>query len=147
MPNLDDAAGTQTLTVTEAIAPLLQWQGAGRTFCAGEFILRQHTPGGEMFVVYCGRVDILLEGPGQQDIRLESLGPGDFFGEMSLVDGRPRSASAVAAEDDTQVLVLNQGKLVELIRQQPETCLLMLQTICRRIRAMNQRMSGLQATA
>lgn len=147
MRQLEGVKGATALAEPEAIRPLLQWQGSARTYRAAEFIYRQHAPGGEMFVVYCGRVDILLEGPGRQDIKLESLGPGDFFGEMSLVDGGPHCASAVAAEDNTQVLVLNQGALAELIRQQPETCVLILQTICRRIRVMNRRILGLQATA
>lgn len=81
---------------------------------AGQVIFEEGQPGVEMYVIIDGVVDILLEG------RLVShLQAGQIFGEMALVDERPRSASAVAATD-CKILPVNQARFAALVKQQPD---------------------------
>ena len=65
-------------------------------FGDGETIVREGTPGDSMFVVASGRVSVRLEDNSRE---IASLGPGDYFGEMSMLTGEPRTASVVAAGD------------------------------------------------
>ena len=110
-----------------------------KTYSKSEVVFHQNVPGREMYIVSSGRVDILLEGAqGGKTTLLATIGAGEFFGEMALVDGGPRSASAVAAEDKTRLIVLDRARLVELFREKPEIGLSIIQTLCRRIRAMNE---------
>lgn len=110
-----------------------------KTYSKSEVVFRQNVPGREMYVVSSGKVDILLEGAqGGKTTLLATIGAGEFFGEMALVDGGPRSASAVVAEDKTRLIVLDRARLVELFREKPEVGLSIIQTLCRRIRAMNE---------
>jgi small-conductance mechanosensitive channel/CRP-like cAMP-binding protein len=67
-----------------------------RIYAAREVIVRQSEPGGSMFVVARGEVSVSLE-PGRSE--LARLGPGDFFGEMSLLTGDPRTATVTAVRD------------------------------------------------
>lgn len=65
------------------------------------------------------------------------LGPGDYFGEISLVDGLPRSASVVA-EGSLHTLYLNSSGFHTLIGEHPDIAKAMLAVLCRRIRALEQ---------
>lgn len=65
-------------------------------FAAGETIVRQGQPGASMFVIHSGEVRVVIEPGGHEVAR---LGPGSFFGEMSLLTGDPRSANVVAVKD------------------------------------------------
>ncbi len=68
------------------------------SFAAGEIILRQGEPGSSAYIVRQGRVRILLMNDSGISEQVASLEPGDFFGEMSLLTGEPRNATAVAAD-------------------------------------------------
>ncbi|MBI1818326.1 MAG: cyclic nucleotide-binding domain-containing protein [Deltaproteobacteria bacterium] len=66
----------------------------------GDVIFRQGDTGQEMFVISAGRVRLVLGSQGHEK-ELRVLGPGEFFGELSLLGDAPRSATAMAAEDST----------------------------------------------
>lgn len=108
-----------------------------KTYCESEVVFRQDVPGKEMYIISSGKIDILLEGTEGEATLLTTLGPGEFFGEMALVDGGPRSASAVAVENGTRLLVLDRASLIELFGQQPEIGFSIIQTLCRRLRDTN----------
>lgn len=69
-------------------------------FAAGEAIVRQGAPGASMFVIHSGEVCVTIE-PGNHEVA--RLGPGSFFGEMSLLTGDPRTANVVALTDTLAV--------------------------------------------
>ena len=70
-----------------------------RAFKAGETIFMQGDPGNAMYIVESGEVRIHLSGNMPQPLSLRSLRPGEFFGELSMFDKQPRSASAIATTD------------------------------------------------
>ena len=81
----------------------------------GEILMRQGEAGDEFFVVISGNVVVEREGQ-----RLSRLGPGDFLGEIALIDGRPRTATATA-DGDTHLLVLDHGHFEALLDEFPGT--------------------------
>ncbi|MBZ0113853.1 MAG: mechanosensitive ion channel [Thermoanaerobaculia bacterium] len=87
----------------------------------GEILFREGDSGDSLFVVAEGKVLVSKSGHnlGTGEIPLASLGAGDFFGEMSLLTGEPRSAT-VRADGPCDVLVLAQRHLAPLLEEQPE---------------------------
>ncbi len=74
------------------------FQRFGREFPRGAVLFREGEPGKEMFVVQAGRVTISKRA-GDVEKVLTTLGRGEFFGEMSILNNKPRSATATCAED------------------------------------------------
>lgn len=98
----------------------------------GQVIVKEDEPGSELFLVLKGRVQITKNG-----IQIRELPPGGHFGEMSLVQDVPRSASAVAA-DPTHVLRIGRGPMMGLMRRDPTLAVKLLwnfvQTLADRLR-------------
>jgi CRP/FNR family transcriptional regulator, cyclic AMP receptor protein len=91
-----------------------------------------------VFVIVDGAVEVRRESSdGTDGTLLARLGPGEIFGEMSLLDGRPRSASVFAIEE-AQCLVLHRWDLLRQLRRNPEIAVAMLATMSSRLRAMNE---------
>ncbi|HEY7795277.1 MAG TPA: cyclic nucleotide-binding domain-containing protein [Gaiellaceae bacterium] len=91
-----------------------------------------------IFVVVDGAVEVRTGTRDGSDGRLlVKLGPGEFFGEMALLDGRPRSASVTATEE-TQCLVLHRWDFLRELRKNPEIGIAMLSVLSGRIRATNE---------
>jgi CRP-like cAMP-binding protein len=90
-----------------------------RRFRRGETIFHQGDPGDTLFIVESGSVKIVLPSPeGEEGAIIASLGRGDFFGELALLDGAPHSATAVALEP-SEALVLRREAFDLLIDTQP----------------------------
>jgi CRP-like cAMP-binding protein len=89
-----------------------------RRLRAGDVLFREGTSGSEMFLIRSGSVLISKHVTGRVDQVLARLEPGDFFGEMSLFDKRPRSAS-VQAETDAVLYGLDRENLDRLIEAHP----------------------------
>ncbi|HEY5999986.1 MAG TPA: cyclic nucleotide-binding domain-containing protein [bacterium] len=105
-----------------------------RSYQGGETIFAEGGSGQEMFVIKAGGVDILKRTRGRDEL-VGTLGPGEVFGEMALVDNLPRSATAVAAEDGTEVVAIDHAHFVYLIGQQPAFALVVLKALSLKLRA------------
>lgn len=94
---------------------LLTARAHRRHFAAGEVIFHEGDPGSALLVIESGEVSIAVLSPTQQDIIVATLGPGDMFGELAVLDGRPRSATATAGVD-TDVITLYRDDFIAAIR-------------------------------
>jgi CRP-like cAMP-binding protein len=103
----------------------------GREFPAGTVLFREGEPGREMFVVQRGRVEIAARAGAVRKV-LSTLGPGEFFGEMSILNGAPRSATATCAEE-CRLLVVDARTLEAMIRQNGEVAVRMIQKLAARL--------------
>ena len=106
-----------------------------------EVIFEEGSTGSEMYLIYSGRVLLLVRQNETQQTPLVVLNPGDFFGEMALVDDSPRSATASAIEEDTELIVMDRARFMFMVRQQPEFALSLMHTLCQRLRDMDKRLS------
>jgi CRP-like cAMP-binding protein/small-conductance mechanosensitive channel len=88
------------------------------SFAPGETILKEGDAGDSLFMVKHGRVRVLLARANGLSEQIAVLGPGQIFGEMSLLTGEPRSATVVAAEQ-TDCLVLGKADLLRLLERRP----------------------------
>ena len=100
-----------------------------RTHAAGEIIVKEGAPGDCMYVVLAGRV-----GLERRDGAWVEFGPGDFFGEMAVIDTQPRSATVLALEDGTRTLPIDQARFIYLVSQQPVFALSIMAGVSQRMR-------------
>ncbi|HEU4994433.1 MAG TPA: cyclic nucleotide-binding domain-containing protein [Gemmatimonadaceae bacterium] len=114
-------------------------------FADGEIIFAEGDTSTEMYVVRAGKIEISKHVAGHS-IRLAVLDRGAFFGEMSLLEGLPRSATARAI-GNVAVLVLRPGSLLLQIRRDPTFAFELLQQLSGRIRDLNEKLVLKLATA
>jgi signal transduction histidine kinase len=106
-----------------------------RKFAAGQDIFLEGEPGNGVYFVKAGSVEISA---GKVERRIFSrLGPGEIFGEMAVIEHRPRSATATAAED-AEVYFLPRGEMLTFIERSPGLAFALLQQISNRLREFNQ---------
>jgi CRP/FNR family cyclic AMP-dependent transcriptional regulator len=99
---------------------------------AGKALAREGEPGSEFFVIVEGDVSVTKDG---QEIR--TLGPGDFFGEIALIEDRPRTAT-VTAKTPLRFFVLTRQNFRSLLQQQPELEDKVMRALEERVRATEQ---------
>lgn len=104
-----------------------------KRFAAGASLFQEGDAGSEMYVILEGRVLISKYIPGAGEEALAILERGDFFGEMALIDGEPRSADARAYSGPLTVLALDQSTVHEVLSMDPDAALEFLVLLCRLI--------------
>ena len=109
-----------------------------QAFEDGEVVVREGEETREMFIIREGRIEILKQ-VGGHEVRLAVLERGSFFGEMSLLEGLPRSATARAI-GKTELVVLRPGSLLVQIRRDPTFAFELLQQMSRRVRELNDKL-------
>jgi signal transduction histidine kinase len=112
--------------------------GSERSFQKGDVIFREGDAGDSMFLVEQGSVSVHTSKEGKQELALATFASGEFFGEMSMIDGGPRSARAVA-EEPTRLRELRLPELQRLVEQQPQIMHNLLRIISTRLRDVNRR--------
>jgi CRP-like cAMP-binding protein len=108
-----------------------------RRFKRDEAIFDKDDPGESLFIIDKGSVRIYLPSPQGADLTLAMLGSGDFFGDMALLDGRPRSASAAALRE-TETVALDRADFTAVIRSRPEAAMAVLAAVAQRLRETNE---------
>jgi CRP/FNR family transcriptional regulator, cyclic AMP receptor protein len=111
-----------------------------RGFAANEPIFHVGDPGHSMMGVVVGTVRISLPTPKGREMILADLPAGELFGEIALLDGKPRSASATALTK-CELLVLERRDVVPFLERSPTACLNLMQLLCCRIRRSDERMA------
>lgn len=112
-------------------------------FTPGEMIFTEGDPGATMFVVQSGLVRLYREIHGEQ-VTISTMEKGDFFGEMSLLEGIPRTCSAQASED-CDLIEINSTTFDRMIKGNIEIAVRMLRKLCARLREAESRI-GLTTT-
>jgi uncharacterized membrane protein len=112
-----------------------------RTFPANAPVIWIGEPGDELFLITSGRVQVYCPDENGREQTLATLSAGDFFGEVALLDGGPRTAS-VRTIDETEMLVLKRDDFHDFLRHHPETAIAVLTTIGKRHRETIEKLRG-----
>ncbi len=107
-----------------------------RAVKADECLFQLGDPGDEMFIVERGKIELYVKDKAGQKIVLHVAEVGEFFGELSLLDGGARTATA-SALDDGELLVVDREDLAQLFRKRPDAALDMLAAMSRMTRKSN----------
>jgi CRP-like cAMP-binding protein len=105
-----------------------------RSYATTEAIVKQGTMGIGLFIVVSGRAEALREVEGVEKV-VNTFAPTEFFGELSLLDDAPRTATVVATEPTT-CLVLTQLDFLAALREDPEIPIALLRVMAQRFRAL-----------
>jgi len=114
-----------------------------RLYRKGENIIREDDDDGlALYLIADGEVTVYIGGTDGRETILTMLARGDFFGEMSLLDGEPRSAS-VRAESDASLMVLRRSDFLEQLQRFPDLAMTLLEEMSRRLRKANRQIGSL----
>jgi uncharacterized membrane protein len=100
---------------------------------AGHILFTVGDPGDSLYLIRSGAVEVYVKNDTGQRIVLETAGPHDFFGEMSLLDGGPRTASVVVSED-LEAIRVDRGDIQRLLEKHPTAAMDLLTAMGRRLR-------------
>jgi CRP-like cAMP-binding protein len=107
-----------------------------------EVVIRQNEPGDSLFVIAAGFFNVNVSGPDGGTRALGVMGPCEMFGELSLVDGAPRSATVVA-HTRGELVCIQRDAFVERLAKSPVLALAVMQILARRIRRLTERCDDL----
>ncbi|HRP68485.1 MAG TPA: cyclic nucleotide-binding domain-containing protein [Turneriella sp.] len=102
-----------------------------RTFADGQMVFIEHEPGNELYIIQGGKVKI-TKIVNENEVLLAVLNPGDIFGEMALLENKPRSASAVAFGNVT-TLAINKQNFEGMVQAQPQLATKLITLLSERI--------------
>jgi CRP-like cAMP-binding protein len=100
---------------------------------AGDFIFREEDLGTEMYIIQHGQVEVLKRQANGEERQLAILSQGDFFGEMSILEDLPRTAS-VRALEDCKLVQINGSTFDQMLRKNAEIAVRMMRKLSRRLR-------------
>ena len=122
------------LTVlTEAEMRELVKQAHLQRLSAGDVVFRKDDPGDGLYGVLEGRVVVTVESAEGKELILNMFGPGEFFGEIALLDGKGRTATAVA-RDASRLVFLSRAAFLPFLSQHHETAVRIIAFLCERLR-------------
>ncbi len=104
-----------------------------RTYEEGAPVFLRGDPGDALFGVMTGRVRISASRAGGKEVFLNTMEPGDAFGEIALLDGSPRTATATAMVR-SELMILRREPFFELLRTEPQLAAHLIQLLCKRVR-------------
>lgn len=114
-----------------------------RRYIQGAIIFNEGDPGEVLYMIQTGQVRIFIHGLDGTENSVILFGrPGDIFGELAVIDGLPRSATAVAL-DDTTLLTINREAFRQYMRHMPQLAYNFMQELTRRVRYNTQQMNSL----
>ena len=104
-----------------------------RRYKRGESLFRKGDPGDALLAVILGKIRISTLSAKGQEVVLNMLGPGDVFGEIAFLDGKPRTADAAVVED-TGLLTLERKSFLPYLEENPKVAIKLLGVLCERLR-------------
>ena len=107
--------------------------GRRRVYAEGTVIFLRGDPGDSLCGVVSGRVRISASRPGGKEVFLNIIGPGDSFGEIALLDGMARTATATAMMR-TELTIIRRDQFLCLLRTEPQLAAHLIQLLCKRVR-------------
>jgi CRP/FNR family transcriptional regulator, cyclic AMP receptor protein len=113
-----------------------------RRYPRGSIVLHKDDVGDETYLIMIGKVKVIVTHPDGKEIILNILKSGDLFGEMAVFDHMPRSAT-VAAEEDSELLIISRENITNLIKRNPQIAFKLLSDMSRRLREADEQISGL----
>jgi CRP-like cAMP-binding protein len=119
----------------------LSRQFTKRRYRKGEIIFHKGDSGSTFHIINNGMVKLTIPSEEGEDVFLAHLGPGDFFGELALLDDRPRSATATA-RDSAETLALEREDFLDFVRWYPDVAISILAVLAQRIRNLNSELES-----
>ena len=108
-----------------------------KSVARGAIIFAKDDPGSSLFAVRKGTVNMTVPAVGGHDAVFNVINDGDIFGEIAVLDGRPRTTDAVAITD-CEMLVIERRDFLHLVQEEPQIALKLIEILCARLRQTTQ---------
>ncbi|MBW2123754.1 MAG: cyclic nucleotide-binding domain-containing protein, partial [Deltaproteobacteria bacterium] len=108
---------------------------------AGDVVVREGDPGDNMFLIISGQFSVIQKDGTDQGLVINTIGSGDYFGEMALFEDKPR-ANTVKADTDSKLLVLGKSQFEDIMRHFPQIPINICRVFSRRIRESEEKFSS-----
>lgn len=113
-----------------------------RVFPKERVVIMAEEEGDSLFVINSGKVKVSIVSEDGREVILTILGEGNFFGEMSLLDGNPRSANVTTMEE-TELLMVRRADFLRFIQTTPQVAIKLLSVLAQRLRKTDRKIEGL----
>ena len=113
-----------------------------RPYAKNSFVINVGDTSDCFYLIQAGKIKIVILDEEGKEVILSILGPGDHFGEFSLIDGQPRSASAVTMEEST-LLIVSKERFRECLAENPEIAERVMVSLTQRLRDADRKIEGL----
>jgi CRP/FNR family transcriptional regulator, cyclic AMP receptor protein len=128
--------------LTEPQYELLAAGSTRRNFPKGRMIVAEGEPSQSLYILLSGRAKVQRSDSEGKEVILAVLGPGEFFGEMSLIDDAPRSASVITLES-CDFMAINKDGFKAMMTQSTEMCMQIMKGLVKRLRGADQKIETL----
>ncbi|MBS0517294.1 MAG: Crp/Fnr family transcriptional regulator [Proteobacteria bacterium] len=108
-----------------------------RSLASGQVVFREGDEADGLYGVLSGRIVVTVDSPNGKELILNTFGPGSFFGEIAFLDGRGRTATAVAREA-SRLVFLGRAAFLPFLRERPAAAIRMIAFLCERLRRTTQ---------
>jgi len=115
-----------------------------RRYAARQTVVWEGEPGGVLFVTLTGYLKVVTAGAEGKEVLLNVMGPGEVIGELSVLDGQPRSASVIALET-SQLATIEREPLLEVMRASPNLAICMVEVLAQRLRNLSKRCENISS--
>lgn len=116
--------------------------GLKRKYTKNSIVFLEEESGAILFIISTGKVKVVRTDDNGKEVILSILGPGDFFGEMSLLDGLPRSATVVSL-DESELFIIHRRDFLNLLESTPQVGTSLLRELTRRLRKADEQIENL----
>jgi len=113
-----------------------------RTFRKNTVIINEGDQANSLYIILSGMVKVFLSNEGGKEIIINTLGEGDHFGELALLDDAPRSASVMTTEKSS-LGTISKTDFVNVVSKHPELALKLIQELTRRVRLLSENVKTL----
>jgi CRP/FNR family transcriptional regulator, cyclic AMP receptor protein len=114
---------------------------SSRKYSEGETVISEGEKSTDLYIIIEGRARVSLKRQQAEDITIDELGPGQFFGEMGLLDGKPRSADVVCLTE-CNMFCLEREDFNEVVKRNPSILQSLVIELCDRLRRANDMIKG-----
>ncbi|HAW49410.1 TPA: Crp/Fnr family transcriptional regulator [bacterium] len=112
------------------------------TYKKGCYIFTKDDVGASFFIIKNGSAKVVIDYEDGKEITLSLLHPKDIFGELSILDGMPRSATVIAM-DDCEILSIERTKFIDFLKDHPDVCIKILEVLSKRVRKADAQIEAL----
>jgi CRP/FNR family transcriptional regulator, cyclic AMP receptor protein len=116
--------------------------GINRKYTKNGIVFLEEEEGAALFIIISGKVKIVRTDDEGKEVILSILGEGDFFGEMAILDGLPRSATVVSI-DESELFMIHRRDFLQLIERSPQVAVSLLRELTRRLRKSDEQIKSL----
>lgn len=128
-----DRTGPSMGTIAPKITRLKKTPMEKITYAPGDVIYKEGDESQQVYLIKSGRIDLVDTYPETGQVVSKSLGPGRVFGEIELIDKRPRSATAKASEE-AKIVIFSHDEIIDMVFKNPENSLILARDVFDRLR-------------